>query len=410
MHRIAVLDDYQSVAADFCDWSTLPEPAEVVEFHDHVDDEDALVARLEPFDVVVAMRERTAFPRSVLERLPNLKLLVTTGRRNKSIDVAAATHHGITVCGTGILPNGTAELTWGLILAVARHIPQEDASVRAGGWQETVGTDLHGARLGIVGLGGQGSQVARIGLAFGMDVVAWSQNLTDERAAERCVTVCGTGAHPTSTAELTWALVLAVARHVPEEDAGMRAGGWQRTVGTDLAGARLGVVGLGRLGTRVARIGQAFGMDVVAWSQNLTDERATEAGVRRVERDELFATADVVTVHLVLSERTRGLVGRDELARMKRSAILVNTSRGPIVDEAALLEALSEGHLAGVGLDVYDREPLPADAALRTAPRTVLTPHLGYVTRDTYRVFYGDAVEDVAAFLRGEPVRVLAPA
>ena len=318
MLRIAVLDDFQSVSGEFADWSRLPEEAEVVAFADHLDDEDAVAGRLADFDVVVAMRERTPFPRSLLARLPRLRLLVTTGARNAAIDVAAA--------------------------------------------------------------------------------------------AERGVTVCGTGAHPTGTAELTWALVLAVARHVPEEDAGMRAGGWQRTLGTDLAGRRLGVIGLGRLGTRVARIGQAFEMDVVAWSQNLTDERATEAGVRRVERDELFATADVVTVHLVLSERTRGLVGRDELARMKRSAILVNTSRGPVVDEAALLEVLSEGHLAGVGLDVYDREPLPADAALRTAPRTVLTPHLGYVTRDTYRVFYGDAVEDVAAFLRGEPVRVLAPA
>ncbi len=316
--RIAVLDDFQSVSAEFADWSRLPEEAEVVAFADHLDDEDAVAERLAGFDVVVAMRERTPFPRSLLERLPRLRLLVTTGARNAAIDVAAA--------------------------------------------------------------------------------------------AERGITVCGTGAHPTGTAELTWALILAVARHVPEEDAGLRAGGWQRTVGTDLAGARLGVVGLGRLGTRVARIGQAFGMDVVAWSQNLTAERAAEAGVRRVDRDELFAGADVVTVHLVLSDRTRGLVGRDELARMKPGAILVNTSRGPIVDEAALLEALSAGRLGGAGLDVYDREPLPADSPLRTAPRTVLTPHLGYVTRDTYRVFYGDAVEDVAAFLRGEPVRVIAPA
>ena len=318
MLRIAVLDDFQSVSGEFADWSRLPEEAEVVAFTDHLDDEDAVADRLAGFDVVVAMRERTPFPRSLLERLPRLRLLVTTGARNAAIDVAAA--------------------------------------------------------------------------------------------AECGVTVCGTGAHPTGTAELTWALVLAVARHVPEEDAGVRAGGWQRTVGTDLAGARLGVVGLGRLGTRVARIGQAFGMDVVAWSQNLTDERAAEAGVRRVDRDELFATADVVTVHLVLSDRTRGLVGRDELARMKRTAILVNTSRGPIVDEAALLEALSEDRLAGAALDVYDREPLLADSPLRSAPRTVLTPHLGYVTRDTYRVFYGDAVEDVAAFLRGTPIRVLAPA
>ena len=315
MHRIAVLDDYQSVAADFCDWSQVGEPVEVIEFHDSAGDPDALVARLRPFDVVIAMRERTRFSREVLERLPDLRLLVTTGMRNKSIDVEAATELGITVCGTGILPNGTAELTWGLILAVARHIPQEDASVRAGGWQETVGTDLAGARLGVVGLGGQGSQVARVGLAFGMDVVAWSENLTGERAAE--------------------------------------------------------------------------------------------IGVRRVDKDELFATSDVVTVHTLLSKRTRGLVGADDLGRMKPTAILVNTSRGPIVQEQALLDALHENRIAGAGLDVYDVEPLPADSPLRTAPRTVLTPHLGYVTRNTYEVFYREAVEDVAAFLTGEPVRVL---
>jgi phosphoglycerate dehydrogenase-like enzyme len=318
VHRIAVLDDYQSVAAQFTDWTTLPEPADVVEFHDSVDDEDALVARLEPFDVVVAMRERTAFPRSVLERLPNLKLLVTTGRRNKSIDIEAANDRGVTVCGTGILPNGTAELTWGLILAVTRHIPQEDASVRAGGWQQTIGGDLAGARLGVVGLGGQGSQVARIGLAFGMDVVAWSQNLTDERAAEH--------------------------------------------------------------------------------------------GVRRVDREELFATSDVVTVHLLWSKRTRGLINAEDFALMKHTAIFINTSRGPIVQTPALVDALQNGTIAGAGLDVYDKEPLPADDPIRSLPRTVLTPHLGYVTRSTYEVFYGEAVEDVAAFLRGEPIRVITPA
>jgi phosphoglycerate dehydrogenase-like enzyme len=318
VHRIAVLDDYQSVAADFCDWSTLPEPAEVVEFHDSVDDEAALVARLEPFDVIVAMRERTAFPRSVLERLPNLKLLVTTGRRNKSIDIEAATELGITVCGTGILPNGTAELTWGLILAVTRHIPQEDASVRAGGWQQTIGGDLAGARLGVVGLGGQGSQVARIG--------------------------------------------------------------------------------------------QAFGMDVVAWSQNLTDERAAEHGARRVEREELFATSDVVTVHLLWSKRTRGLIGAADFALMKHTAVFINTSRGPIVQTQALTDALHQGRIAGAGLDVYDQEPLPQDDPIRSLPRTVLTPHLGYVTRSTYEVFYGEAVEDVAAFLSGAPIRVIEPA
>ncbi|RZU32445.1 D-2-hydroxyacid dehydrogenase family protein [Blastococcus saxobsidens] len=315
MPRIAVLDDYQSVAADFCDWSRVPGPVEVVEFSDHVGDEDALAERLQSFDVVVAMRERTDFRRSLLERLPNLQLLVTTGMRNKSIDVEAATERGITVCGTGSNATATVELTWGLILAAVRHIPQEDA--------------------------------------------------------------------------------------------GMRAGGWQRTVGGDLAGARLGVIGLGRLGSRVATIGQAFGMDVVAWSQNLTDERAAEVGVRRVERDELFATADVATIHLLLSKRTRGLIGAADLALMKHTAVLVNTSRGPIVQQQPLLDALREDRIGAAALDVYDEEPLPADSPLRTAPRTVLTPHLGYVTRGTYEVFYGEAVEDVAAFVAGEPIRVL---
>jgi len=317
VHRIAVLDDYQAAAATYTDWSRLPVPADVVEFHDYVADEDALVARLAPFDIVVAMRERTPFPRSVLERLPTLRLLVTTGARNASIDVQAAVEHGITVCGTGAHPSGPVELTWALILAVARHLPQEDAA--------------------------------------------------------------------------------------------MRAGAWQQTVGTDLAGARLGVVGLGRLGEKVARIGQAFGMDVAAWSQNLTDERAAEVGVRRVERDELFATSDVVTIHLVLSDRTRGLIGRSELERMKAGAILINTSRGPIVDEVALLDALRAGTLVGAGLDVFDQEPLSADHPLRQERRAVLTPHLGYVTEKTYEVFYRDAVEDVAAFLSGAPLRLVAP-
>src|SRR3954468_20479929 len=248
MHRIAVLDDYQYVAATYADWSRLHAPVEVVEFADHVEDRETLVRRLQPFDVVVAMRERTPFPRGLLERLPNLKLLVTTGAANKSIDVAAANELGITVCGTGGHPPGTAELTWALVLAVARHIPQEDISVRAGGWQQTIGTDL--------------------------------------------------------------------------------------------AGGTLGVLGLGRLGERVARIGRAFEMDVVAWSQNLTDERAADAGVRRVGKEELLATADVVTIHLQLSDRTRGLIGTAEFELMKPSAILVNTSRGPIVEERALIQAL----------------------------------------------------------------------
>nr|WP_281371424.1 D-2-hydroxyacid dehydrogenase family protein [Petropleomorpha daqingensis] len=294
----------------------MPEAVEVVEFADHVDDRETLVRRLQPFDVVVAMRERTPFPRGLLERLPNLKLLITTGAANKSIDVAAANEHGVTVCGTGAHPPGAAELTWALILAVARHIPQEDASVRAGGWQQTVGLDL--------------------------------------------------------------------------------------------AGSTLGVIGLGRLGSRVARIGQAFEMDVVAWSENLTDERASEIGVRRASKEELVSTSDVVTIHLQLSDRTTGLIGREELSLMKPTAILVNTSRGPIVDEHALVEALRGGAIHGAGLDVFDQEPLPKHHPLREMRRAVLTPHLGYVTEKTYEVFYRDAVDDVAAWLAGEPIRVVA--
>jgi phosphoglycerate dehydrogenase-like enzyme len=317
VHRIAVLDDYQSVASVYADWSLLPSPADVVSFADHLDDEDVLVARLEPFEVVVAMRERTPFPRSVLARLPQLRLLVTTGPRNASIDLRAAADHGIAVCGTGAHPTGAAELTWALILALARHLPQEDTAVRAGAWQQTVGTDL--------------------------------------------------------------------------------------------AGATLGVIGLGRLGSQVARIGQAFGMNVVAWSANLTDERAASVGVRRVSREEVFKESDVVTVHLVLSDRTRGLIGRPELAAMKPTAYLVNTSRGPIVDEPALLEALASGSIAGAGLDVFAVEPLPASHPLRHEPRAVLTPHLGYVTEKTYEVFYRDAVSDVVAYLSGHPIRLLSP-
>src|SRR3954466_42187 len=317
MPRVAVLDDYQSVAARFADWSLLPDPIDVTEFSDHLDDEDSLAERLSPFDVVVAMRERTPFPRGLLERLPNLKLLIPTGAANKSIDAPAAAEHGSTVCGTGAHPPGTAELTWALILAVARHIPQEDASVRAGGWQQTIGLDL--------------------------------------------------------------------------------------------AGGTLGVIGLGRLGARVARIGQAFEMDVVAWSQHLTDERAAEVGVRRVSKEELLGSSDVVTIHLQLSDRTRGLIGRAELSRMKPNAILVNTSRGPIVDEHALVEALRGGAIHGAGLDVFDQEPLPRHHPLREMRRAVLTPHLGYVTEKTYEVFYRDAVDDVAAWLDGAPIRVVAP-
>ena len=310
---VAVLDDYQGVARSFGPWDALD--ADVTFFTDHVADADVLAARLAPFDAVVAMRERTPFPAELLARLPRLRLLVTTGMANASIDIAAAQARGIVVCGTAGLPSPTAELTWALILALLRH--------------------------------------------------------------------------------------------VPEEDARMRTGGWQATVGSELAGRTLGVIGLGRLGSRVATIGRAFEMDTIAWSQNLDPQRAKDLGVEPVGRDDLLARADVVTIHLRLSDRTRGLIGAAELARMRRSAVLVNTSRGPIVDEAALIAALQDGTIAGAGLDVYDTEPLPADHPLRSAPNTVLTPHLGYVTSGTYARYFGDAVEDIAAFLRGEPIRVL---
>jgi len=315
--RVAILDDYQGVAQASGPWERLGDAVEVTVFRDHVDDDDALVERLRPFEVVLAMRERTPFGAARLERLPSLRLLVTTGMGNAAIDVAAAARLGITVCGTRGLPSPTAELTWALILALVRHVPAEDRALRTGGWQHTIGTEL--------------------------------------------------------------------------------------------AGRTLGVIGLGRLGTRVAAIGRAFEMDVVAWSQNLSADTAANAGVRAVARAELLATADVVTIHLRLSERTRGLIGAAELAAMKPGAYLVNTSRGPIVDEAALLAALREGTIAGAGLDVYDTEPLPPDHPLRSAPNTVLTPHVGYVTTGTYAVFHGDAVEDIEAWLAGEPVRVLAP-
>ncbi|PUB26255.1 lactate dehydrogenase-like 2-hydroxyacid dehydrogenase [Promicromonospora sp. AC04] len=311
--RIAVLDDYQQAAHRFADWDSLG--ADVAFHPEHIDDPAALAVALAGVDVVVAMRERTPFSAAVLDALPDLRLLVTTGRANASIDLDAA------------------------------------------------------------------------------------------RA--RDVVVCGTDSPSSATPELTWALILAVARHVPQEDARLRAGGWQHTIGTDLAGRTLGVVGLGRLGTQVARIGAAFGMDVVAWSAHLDPAVAAEAGVHAVAKEELFATADVVTVHYKLSPRSVGIVGRDDLARMKPTAFLINTSRGPLVDTGALLEALHAGRIGGAGLDVYDVEPLPADHPLRSAPRTVLTPHLGYVTQDTYATFFPQAVEDIAAWAAGSPVRVL---
>ena len=304
--RIAVLDDYQDVARSLADWQSAGAP---VFFNTHLSRPEE---KLNDFEVIVAMRERTAFPRALLEKLPNLRLLVTTGMRNRSIDVAAANARGVTVCGTPGVNTNTAELTWGLILALARQIPREDAALRAGHWQTTVG--------------------------FG------------------------------------------------------------------LAGKTLGLLGLGSLGQQVARIGAAFGMKCIAWSQNLDPEKSRVGGAERVEKEELFRQADILTIHLVLSERTRGLVGENELALMKRSALLVNTSRGPIVDERALAEALKRGTIAGAAIDVYGEEPIPRDHPLLVAPNTVLTPHLGYVTRENYRLYYEGAVEAIRAW---QPVRVL---
>jgi phosphoglycerate dehydrogenase-like enzyme len=313
--RLAVLDDYQQVAASLADWNGALPGVDVVFFTDHLKDEDALVARLAPFDAVFAMRERTAFPRRVIERLPELRLIVTPGMRNAAIDVEAATDHGVVVCGTTGGGLYTAELTWGLIIALVRFIPREDASVRAGGWQQTVGMGLEGKTLG--------------------------------------------------------------------------------------------VVGLGRLGARVADVGRAFGMTVVAWSPNLTAERAAAQHAELVGKRELFERAHVATVHMVLSDRTRDLIGEDELRALGPSAYLVNTSRGPLVTESALVRALDEGWIAGAGLDVFDEEPLPLDHPLRRSPRTVITPHIGYVTTESYRGFFADIIEDVRAYQAGTPIRVL---
>ncbi len=318
--RCAVLDDYQGVALNVVDWGPVRDAVDVDVFREHIADEDALVAALQQYEIVVIMRERTPLPRSVLERLPALRLIVTTGARNASVDVAAAAERGVLVCGTASLATPTVELTWALILDLARSVTVENAALRAG------------------------------------------------------------------------------------------EGPWQRTLGADLAGSTLGVLGLGRLGTRVAQIGLAFGMDVLAWSQNLTAATTDPLGVRLAgSKEDLLAGSEVVTIHLVLSERTRGLVGAPELALMRPGAYLVNTSRGPIVDEDALVDALRAGRIAGAGVDVYDVEPLPADHPFRTLPTVLATPHLGYVTRRNYEVFHREIVEDILAHLAGTPVRVITP-
>lgn len=315
MARIAVLDDYQGVALTMADWSGIQTAHEVVVFRTPFRDEAEAAAALAGFDIVGIMRERTPFRRSLFDKLPKLRLLVTTGKRNASVDMEAAKEKGVLVCYTGGTGHPTAELAFGLMLSLARHIPRE------------------------------------------------AQNMRDGR--------------------------------------------WQTTVGFDLAGRTLGILGLGNLGGQVAKIGAAFGMKLIAWSENLTPERAAEHGARRVDKEGLFREADVITIHTVLSKRTRGLVGEADLRRMKPTALLINTSRGPIVEEAALLAALRGKWIAGYGGDVYDVEPLPADHPLRREPAALLTPHIGYVTEDTYKVFYGQMVAAIEAFLAGHPINIL---
>ena len=316
MSVVTVLDDYQEVALTSADWSEIQAAHTVEVITDHIADQTELLRRLADSDIVVAMRERTPFAADVLAALPALRLLVTTGMANASIDLDAAARQGITVCGTGGSGNAMPELTIGMMIALTRNFAQEDAAVRAGGWQHTIGPGLSGSTLGIVGLG--------------------------------------------------------------------------------------------RLGVPVANLGQALGMDVVAWSPNLTQDRADPHGVRAVGKHELFETADVITIHMPLSDASRGLIGAAELALMKPSAYLINTSRGPIVDETALLDVLRAGRIAGAGLDVYDVEPLPSDHPLRSMPNTLLLPHIGYVTSDNYRTFYRHVIEDIVAYTAGAPIRVLA--
>jgi phosphoglycerate dehydrogenase-like enzyme len=306
-YQIAVLDDYQNAALECADWSVLRDRADITVFQDHLAHPDAVIERLLPFDVVCVMRERTPLPRKVIERLPNLKLIASTGSVNASIDVAAAGDHGIAVVHTGYRSDPTIEFTWALILASVRHVVTESNSVRSGGWQQTVGADLGGKTLGVLGLGNVGSQVARIGSAFGMKLIAWSQNMT-----------------------------------------------------TDAAKA---------------------------------------AGAILVSKDQLFERADILTIHLVLSSRTRGLVGATELEKMKSTAWLINASRGSIVDEQALISALRNKQIAGAAIDVFDTEPLPPYHPFRTLDNVLATPHIGYVSQGLYKTFYEDTVSNIRKWL-----------
>jgi phosphoglycerate dehydrogenase-like enzyme len=307
--KVAILDDYQNVALQMADWSPLVGRATITVFNDYVNDADAVAARLAPFEVVCVMRKRTPLTRGILERLPRLKLIASTGFINASIDLQAARERGITVTHTGY--------------------------------------------------------------------------------------------DSTPTIEMTWALILASGRHVAAESASLRSGGWQRSIGNDLKGKTLGVLGLGNIGGEVARIGHAFGMRVIAWSENLTADKAAAVGAEHVQRNELFRQSDVLTIHLILSRRSRRLVGPAELALMKSTAWLVNTSRGPIVDESALISALREHRIAGAAVDVFDVEPLPVDHPYRSLDDMLATPHIGYVSQNLYRTFYGDTVKNIVAWLDG---------
>jgi len=308
MIRIAILDDYQNIALELADWASLGDRVEVTVFNDHVSDRDEIVTRLLTFDVVCVMRERTPLPRDILSRLPSLKLIASTGSGNSSIDKVAAAEYNIEIVNTRYAPTSTIELCWALILASTRNIVAEVVSIRSGGWQRTVGNEIHGKILGVLGLGNIGSEVARIGRAFGMEVIAWSENLDPERAQER--------------------------------------------------------------------------------------------GARWVSREELFRRSDILTIHLVLSNRTRGLVGKSDLALMKPTARLVNTSRGPIVDEAALIETLRSKRIAGAAIDVFDIEPLPQAHAFRQLDNLIATPHIGYVSRDLYRIFYQDTIDNIGRWMQ----------
>lgn len=315
--KCAILDDYQNIALDFANWSSLEEQVEVTAFHQHLSSENEIVEKIQDFDVVIIMRERTPFTTSMFERLPRLKLLITTGMRNASIDLAAAKKQGVTVCGTSSDSEPPTELAWGLILNLARHITAEYNNFR-------------------------------------------------------------------------------------------QKGTWQLSVGEDLYGKCLGIIGLGKIGTKMVTIAQAFGMDVVAWSENLTKEKTDSLGVSKAASlENLLSQSDYVTIHLVLSDRTRNLITSNELKQMKSSAFLINTSRASIVNQYDLIEALENRWLAGAGLDVYEEEPLNKNHPFRTLPNVLATPHLGYVTRSNYEKYYGEALEDIQAYLLGSPIRTL---